>query len=215
MPALPVQPLTIYLDESGDLGFSQDSSTYLTLACISTSSTRALKRAVRNLKESVGYSRRVEFKATKDKWQVRQRLLSLVPALCLEIRAISVYKPHVFPSLRANVNALYNYVAGLLLVPYLRHLTAARLVIDRRELKVAKLPFQLDAYLAFRLECEENAQVQLSITHGDSFVSPGVQVADAVANAIWRSLERNDSAAYELIAPCLRDHRVLFAPKSK
>jgi len=208
----PSTPITVYLDESGDLGFSRASSTYLTLASITVSRPRALKRAVRNLKQSLGYSRGVEFKARKDRWEVRRRLLGLVVEQGLGIRAVSVYKPRVYLSLQGNPNALYNYITGVLLIPQFRELSAVRLVVDRRELKVARAPFQLDGYLAFRLECEEQAATRLTVTHEDSLVSPGVQVADAVANAIWRSIERRDMAGHEVIAPQLQSHRVLLAP---
>ena len=203
--------MNIYLDESGDLGFSfPASSTYITLACISTPNPRALKKAIRRVSQKMGHKTRIEFKAKRDSWQVRQRLLSVVREQSIEIREISIYKPNVYPTLKHTPNLLYNYAAGLLLVPYLKQLPMAHLVVDRRELKVAKAPFQLDGYLSWRL-LEVDAPTKLTISHEESFVSPGVQMADVVANAIWRCRERDDRRGYNLIAPCLQRSQLLFA----
>ena len=203
-------PTTIYLDESGDLGFtSPSSSTHLTLACVSTTRPRVLKRAIRKLKQRNRIARGVELKATRDSWNLRRQLLALIPELGLGVRAVTVFKPNAFKELRGNPNALYNYVAGFLLVRYLETLPSARLVVDLREVKVKGLPYQLDGYLKFRL-FEQEAATRLTITHEDSLHSPGIQLADVVANAVWRNLERDDSTGYDLIRPRIRGHMVLW-----
>ena len=203
---------TIYLDESGDLGFSfPASSAYLTIACVCTTNPRALKKAVRRLKQSLHYPRSMEFKATKDSAKVRQQLLSLVVSLGLIVREVSVYKPGVYDNLRREPNALYNYLAGFLVLSCLRELLQARLVVDRREVKVGALPYQLDGYLQFRL-AEDQLSKRLEVMQEDSFVSPGVQLADAVAHAIWRFRERRDRSDYDIIQPAIRSQAVFFAP---
>lgn len=216
MNSTPETELTIYLDESGDLGFSANSSQYLTIACLAipTANVRALKKAVRDVKQRLKLPRRAELHATKDRWAIRQQVLALVtrPELAMEVRALSVYKPKAQRHFRDDPNSLYNYTSGTLLIPWVKHLSAARLVVDRRQVKMLGLPFQLDAYLRFRLEQEEQASTELAITHEDSFVSLGVQVADAVSNALWRRRERGDDLGYEVLIPVLREERVLFAP---
>jgi len=205
---------TIYLDESGDLGFSfPASSEYLTLACIIVPSPTALKKAIRRLKISLGYPRTAEFKAAEDRWQVRQRLLSLVPDLGIEVRSISVYKPNCYQTFRDNTNSLYNFTAAALLVRYLCSCSSASLVVDRREVKIGSLPYQFDEYLKFRVFDEEDAKLSLTIRHQDSFVSPGVQLADCVANAMWRRIERKDRTGHAVISTQIRSDRRLFEPK--
>jgi len=204
---------TIYLDESGDLGFSfPASSQYLTIACITVSNPRGLRKNMRRLKEALRLPRDVEFKATKDTWETRRRLLGLVPKLDIEVRSLSVYKPAAYQMFRDNTNSLYNYTAAALLVRYLCASSSVSLVVDQRELKVKGLPYQFDEYLRFRVFDEEQATLSLSIAHEDSFVSPGVQLADCVANALWRRLERADRAGYEVILPQIRSERRLFEP---
>jgi len=202
---------TIYLDESGDLGFSfPASSRYLTLACITVPNPRALKKAVRRLKMSLGFPRDAEFKASEDRWEVRRLLLSLVPALGIEVRSLSVCKPNCYQSFRENANALYNFTAAALLAHYLCSCSSASLVVDRREIKVANLPYQFDDYLKFRVFHDEEARISLDIRHEDSFVSAGVQLADCVAHALWRRLERNDRSGHAVILPQVRSDRRLF-----
>jgi len=204
---------TTYMDESGDLGFSfPESSAYLTIACITVLNTRALKKAMRRLRQRLGIPRKAELKATRDRWSVRKELLSLVPSLGIEVHAVSIYKPNVYDSLRTNTNVLYNWAAVLLLRRHLCSLPAVSLVVDLRELKVKGLPYQLDDYLRLRVVQEEQAAVSLTIRHEDSFVSPGVQLADCVANALWRRRERTDRKGYDVIYPQIREERSLFEP---
>jgi hypothetical protein len=202
--------LDIFLDESGDLGWSPGSSRHLVIATVCTRQRRRLRKMLRRVKAKNGVPASEELKAFRASRKFRTELLTALSgdSQCY-CRAIVIHKPNVVPKLRTS-NLLYNYAAGLLLAPHIRRLSRVNLCVDPRELKV-DAPFTFDEYLRVKLYAEMHSEVELTIERPESSVSPGLQVADFVANAAFRHFESGEQKCFGCIRPRLELRRLYFA----
>jgi hypothetical protein len=204
-----VSTLDIFLDESGDLGWSTGSSRHLVIATVCTRQRRRLRKMLRRVKVSNGVPLGRELKASRASSKFRRELLNALSAdpQCY-CRAIVIHKPNVVPKLRTS-NVLYNYAAGLLLAPHIRGLSRVNLCVDPRELKV-DAPFTFDEYLRVKLYAEMHSEVELTIDRPESSASPGLQVADFLANAVFRHFESGEQNCFASIRPRLELRRLYF-----
>lgn len=203
---------TVYLDESGDLGFGAGSSRYLVICFLSVSHKHSLLRAVRRTKQSLRLPASVELKGNRLAWAQRRRVLEAVASVDLSVHAIVVNRDGVRPHLRANPNVLYNYALQFPLVEHIKDeaLNEVHLVIDQRTQKIVGGGWELDHYLRVKLIAEEGLDLTLKCHHLSSRNALGVQAADVVANAIWRKHERGQAWGYNVIAAKIRDQRRLY-----
>ena len=204
--------LHIYLDESGDLGWSEGSSQYLVIATVCTRDRRLLRKLVRGVKRRHRIPLDVELKGFESSSEVRADLLQAIAqrGACY-CRAIVVYKPRVVARLQAT-NLLYNYAAGILLADHIKGLDRVRLVADPREVKV-NAPYTFDEYLRIKLYGDLGSQVDLQIEQPDSRMSPGIQAADVLANAVFRHFERGETACFGCIRGRLEVRKLYFPPE--
>ena len=201
----------LYLDESGDLGFGEGASDHFVIAavCVDRGKQDHLKRLIRRFKASRSIPHSVELKASTSRAADRDILCRKLAELTCSVHYIVVNKSKVKTELRRDTNILYNYVTGLMLAPMLRLLRQARVEMDRRTIKVAS-GNSLSEYLRIKLWCEMNAPVNVTLSFPDSRESLGIQVADFVANAVFRKYERGDSCGYDALEPILGAHKKLF-----
>jgi hypothetical protein len=203
---------TLYLDESGDLGFAPASTQYLVVAFLSVPRKHDLLRAMRWVKQRLEIPASEELKGTLLAWPQRRQVLEAVAALELSIHAIIVRKAGVRPHLRANPNVLYNYALQFPLVDHIRGegVTEVSLVIDQRTQKVLGPGQELDHYLSVKLIAEAELDVAFRCHHVGSHNSLGIQAADVVVNAIGRKYERGQAWGYNVISPRIADERRLY-----
>jgi hypothetical protein len=210
MVAPATRPLRVFLDESGDLGWSLGSSQHLVIGTVCTRSRRRLGRLLKRFKEAFGIPLNAELKSFDAGPSARHYLLKMLASdrQCY-CRAIVVYKPNVKVHLRREPNLLYNYATGLLLVPHIKGLSSVVLSVDPREQKVSA-PRRFDEYLRTELYAEHESDVDLQIHRPESSVSPGIQAADYLCNAIFRHFERGETRCYSAIRGKLELHRLYF-----
>jgi hypothetical protein len=203
---------TLYLDESGDLGFGVGGSSYLAIAFLSTTQPAVLKRAVRRAKQKLGIPAAVELKGSGLSWPQRREVLGRVAKLDLSIHAVIVKKAGVYPRLRQDQNLIYNYAAHF---PFAAHIRGGRMdsvvvVVDQRTKKILSGGLELGRYLKMKIWAEEGLDTDLRFHYVESHNSLGIQAADVVANAIWRKYERGQNWGYEIIQQMIADERRLF-----
>lgn len=204
---------TLYLDESGDLGFSPDSSQYLVVCFLSTAEPNALKRVVRRAKRRLGIPAYVELKGHRLTWPQRKVVLTAIARLGLSIHTIAVQKANVFHRLRDDQNLIYNYAAHF---PFLAHVktggfTSVTVVVDQRTKKILSGGMEIDRYLKMKTWAEEGLDVEIQFEHVDSNSSLGVQGVDVVANAIGRKYEKGHCCGYNIVAAKIKYERRLYA----
>lgn len=215
--------MNIFLDESGDLGWSLDapyqrggSSRYLVIAALLTPEgcIKHPERLIRQLYDHFQWRPRLEKKWVDMPEQARQtfaeaarNMLSQHPEI--QCRAIVVNKRNVQPHLRQDSNLLYNYMTRLLLLEEMARHRTVHLMPDARSIKVESGQ-TFREYLQTELWYTAGARTVLSAHPMNSASSKGLQFADMLAGAIGSHYEFKRSAAFSVLQDAVPVLKLFF-----
>ena len=204
----------IYLDESGDLGFSSESPTgFFTIAFIAPEDPVRMKRCVRRVKVKYGIPSSAELKGAATRPEIKQDLLSRLAQLPIEVHASTVRKANVDEKLRRDTNILYNYMVGLSLVERILEAppnSTVTVTVDRR-ITATTAGFNFDKYVRYKVWYEKGRRdIEIRLAHVDSHQSLGVQAIDIVCNTVFRHHQRGETALLDVIRPKIRTDKKLF-----
>ncbi len=202
----------IYVDESGDLGWTLDkpyqkegSSRHLTIAALLLPGTKEhhAERTIRQLYKTF------QWRADREQKWVNMPLVARVTFAKsvvnlrekhpeIRIFAIVVKKENVKDHIRKDANKLYNYMLKLLLVDEMTKHQDVILLPDPRSIKVES-GNSLHDYLQMELWFECNAVTRLETTPLDSKHCLNIQFADMLAGVIQSHFELGNSAPWEIL----------------
>jgi len=213
----PQKQLYIYLDESGDLGFSGGGSKYFTIAYFITENKDKINRVVKRIKQKYKIPKAVELKAYNTKHEIKADLLEKLSELQIEIQSITVKKRNVRPKLRKDTNILYNYMVGLSLADKLAHLktdnTKIIIIVDKRIISVEN-GFKINEYLQYKLWYEKRKEnIDFEIYHLESHLVYGLQAIDNITNAIFKKYNSSKFKLYNIIQKKITSNKKLFFSK--
>ncbi|MEO8018175.1 MAG: DUF3800 domain-containing protein [Pseudomonadota bacterium] len=214
---------TIYLDESGDLGFKFDapyrnggSSRHITLAAAicDGDSDKYLNRFITDF-----YSARGINAGTEKKW-VDLRPASRVDfaTRAAKLRAthrgirfacISVFKQKVQPHIRKDPNKLYNYMASLMLMPFMKTYDKVLFVPDNRSIRV-ETGNSLHDYMQTSLWFDHNVNTVLTADPRESTFEKPLHFTDYLCGSFQTHYEDNESDARNALNPCTTCNRLFF-----
>ena len=217
--------MNIYLDESGDLGFSFQkpyrnggSSRYLTITFlfIPKELTKHPKRIVRKLYKKKGKSTKNELKGSHlskdDKLFIAKRTVKLLQNHPnIKIISITVYKRSVKKHIRKDPNKLYNYMIGLVLPKKIKNQKRLTIIPDKKSIKVASGNSLVD-YLQIKLWFEFNSETIIEYYPLESHTALNLQYIDWISNIIWNSYEDKENQALDIFIDRIELHQ-LFFPK--
>lgn len=212
---------SIYLDESGDLGWTLDkphnhggSSRFLTLAAviIPTAKTHLITRVVRGIYKARGRSKASELKSVELRPHERETFIRNLIKIKKDhsdilFTAITVDKTGVNPAFKKHPNGLYNYMTKLMLVKKIGHLPHVDFIPDARTIKV-DLKHSLHDYLRTAL-AENGHDTELVTTPLDSKDHFEIQFADILASVVWSYYEYGNSHL-EKIQDCVSHSKLFF-----
>ena len=193
----------IYLDESGDLGFSKGSSKYFIISFIAMDAKTnfTLKREIIKIKKKYKIGKGIEIKGNRSNHSLRTDILKSICSLPIEIYSITTKKQGINKSLREDTNIFYNYMVNLILVPYIEQSKISNLclIADLRINKVSK-GMRFGNYLKYKIFCENSLyNVKIDIEYLDSFTSYGLQAVDFVAYGLFKNYEHADNGYYKTL----------------
>jgi Protein of unknown function (DUF3800) len=211
---------SIYLDESGDLGWRLDqpykrggSSRYLSLAAVIVPSGKShlIARIVRGLYKARGRSKNNELKSVdlqphertsfiRDLIELRKKHPDIL------FQAITVNKYGVNAAFRKHPNGLYNYMTKLMLVHTIGAYSNVDFIPDARSIKV-ELTHSLHDYLRTELAAA-GYDTELTTTPQESKAHFEIQFADILASIVWSHFEFG-TGHYPLLADHI-SHLELF-----
>jgi hypothetical protein len=213
----------IYLDESGDLGWTftapyrrGGSSRYLTISalCVPPEKKHIPKRIIKDL-------------YTKFKWEVgeekkwalmgeaeRTRFADLMRKMCeanqdIYLITIVVKKENVLAHIRTDGNKLYNYMIKLALLDFMGKFDVVTLIPDPRSIKV-KSGNSLHDYLQTELWFTNKASTNLITTPLDSKSCRGLQFSDMLAGLVQSRFEDNNASIFQLASKHIKVIRLFF-----
>ncbi|KAF5416628.1 MAG: hypothetical protein C5S48_02375 [Candidatus Methanogaster sp.] len=203
----------IYLDESGDLGFSERSSKYLVIAVIVTTKPYEIERCVKNtrnrkLKKAMRTIPEIKFYRTNI--EIRMYLLKCLSKTDAEIAYIVLEKAQVYDNLRHHKDRLYNYVIGFLLRRYFFRLKDEQitLIVDKHH-QNRQIIENFNKYIPYKTD-SANKNIDLQIAHADSQRDKCLQATDFVAGAIFQKYEHGDDTYYHQIEEMIVRREKMF-----
>lgn len=214
---------TLYLDESGDLGWKFDkpyraggSSRHLTIAGVflDPSKKHFARRLIVDLQKKVGAPSGEEVKwallEPEDRKWVAERIVKCKNDLgeLLTIHAMTVKKVNVAEHIRQDSNKLYNYMVNLLLTKEMSRHAEVTFIPDQRTIKV-KSGNSMHDYIQTELWFTMNAVTKLSTKPQDSKTVYGLQLADLVAGIVQSHKEDGKSEPFNILSPVIA-HKTLF-----
>jgi len=204
--ALQDSKLSVYIDESGDLGRGDGGTKYFVVSSIETVNGNCLSHAVKRVKARRGLSLAEEYKGNWWKlMKVRSDILSELRALDIQIKSLVVKKEGVPVDILSKQHDLYYHIICQLLSQYLVYNNDVLVNIHRRTLM-----YSLRDYPEFE-SYKDYYATGIKVIQRSSESCYGIQAADAVANATLRLFERDDRKLYGLIAGKVIQNNRLFA----
>ena len=216
----------VYVDESGDLGFSSKSTHFFIVSYLVIEYPfdleKSMRRLLKRLHEKREYARRQnELKFSKSKDAVRCKVLNKICKHDIEIGFVVLEKGKVKPDLRKKINVLYNYVVaeGIIpeVLPYINKTGRLFIVIDK------SLP--RSSWEAFNTYTKNKATYtwsvkwgktqplivrNIEILHRNSENEPCLQAADFLAGAGFHKFEFGNNNYYKIIEGKVKHFRYLW-----
>ena len=216
--------VTVYLDESGDLGWKFDkpyrkggSSRYLTISAVILPQDKSHLpgKLIRKLYKKFKWQTNREQKW----WLMNEEQKNVFCTSCVKLiqnhhdisyHSITVYKPNVQQHIRNDPNKLYNYMIGLMLVDKLTEFEIVNFIPDPRTIKV-KSGNSLSDYMQTQLWFEKKVSTTLENKPQNSSRCKGVQYADMLSGVIQQHFEDQSTQRFEKVEK-LTDIKKLYFP---
>lgn len=212
--------LSIYLDESGDLGFNFERKGTSRFFMVTFLFVRGSQKSVEKVVSATHAELRKKIKrrisvlhAVNEKPITRQRLLKrLVATENFSIMTIYLNKRKVFTKLQDEKQVLYNYVTNILLDRiYTQRVVSPgkeiELIASRRETNKF-LNENFKSYLAKKVK--DNHQGKIKVFIRTPSEEKSLQAVDFVSWAIFRKYEKDDDEYYKIIKKKIIEENPLF-----
>ena len=197
--------IEVYIDESGDLGFSSRSSRHFVVVALASPEpkelTRILRRVRRRLYSSCAKTPEFKFKSSPDR--AKRLILRGLAGSSTSVSWGGVTKNRISVDLMDDKNALYLQVCSRTVEGLMGQTRAKRahIVLDKwSSNRTLRRNFEEHLRETVRSHHGGYFAPSTSVSHLDSANSAGIQIADIVAGAVFRSLERADPAYIDIIA---------------
>lgn len=218
--------VSVYVDESGDLGFKKNSSKFFTIGYVFTINRfpfiekQIVKRTLKNINIGIKHHRRKisEFKFSNDSDRIRKKFLRKIKDMDIVIGVVSISKDSVREDLKGDTNFLYRYlvvdsIITVLVQEYFKAhdpYNSIKFIIDRSLSKIGRQEFNkyCDDKMSFRSwERDKKMESRVYVTHENSLNVQMLQVADYIAGAVQRKFEKNIPHYYSIISHKIKHKR--------
>lgn len=197
----------LFIDESGNLDFSENGSRYFLLGVLSTRDPRPMAAALTDLRyELLAEGLELEcFHAAEDTHAVRSRVFALLTQVGgFEVDVLVADKRAMHPDLRDPAE-FYAYLAHVLIDAVVRRLLDFNelviVVTDRIPLQSRRKAFEK----AFKQGLREIMGDRVFwLVHHPSAADPGLQAADYCTWAVQRAWQRGDTRPFEHVRARVR-----------
>jgi len=208
----------IFLDESGELGFSSRSTKWfiITLMSCDEGEVPRIRRIIKRVREKLikkKLKRFPELKGNNSTDKIRQEVLERFSKTKAKIFVIILDKSKVYEYLRKKKDKLYNYLSNLIMNECSFDTKEIRLIVDRSKPK-RSLRDDFDNYLKLKLK-DKLSSCNLIIKHENSLSEPCLQVLDFASWSIFRKYESEDSSFYDIIKDKISIKKEIFEKDAK
>lgn len=194
----------VYLDESGDLGFSPRSTRYFVVVALAIPEPEELARIVKRIsrRHFLRFERSIEFKFNRSSERTRRLILDGIASTGASVSWGGILKENTPRRLRDDKNELYGYLCSRATSALTRNIRSrsVHIVLDRRSSN-RSIRRDLEAQLARAVVAYHPGHFspEIRVSHLDSMACEGIQAADFVAGAVFQGLERSNMAYLDRI----------------
>ncbi len=189
----------VFLDESGDLGFSNRSSRHFVVVALASTQPRELSRLLKKVRRRVHPlgMKAAEFRFSSSPDRVRRTLLVGQSKTSSRITWSAIAKADTLPADRGDKRGIYLQLSSTALSELMRrtHDREVRIILDKWSSN-RSVRADLGRHLKdVATTCHGgHFAPSVTISYLDSVNSAGIQLADVVAGAVFRSLEHSDNS---------------------
>jgi hypothetical protein len=215
--------MNVYVDESGDLGWTLDrpyrrggSSRYLTITflLVPPELSHLPKRTVKKLYSKRKKSAKSELKGSELKLAEKIYFANEVIKVLernpeIEVLAITVRKENVQAHIREDPNKLYNYMISLVLLEKIKNRPVVNFIPDARSIKVKSANTLVD-YLQTKLWFEFNSSTIIRNYPQESHKVVNLQFVDCISHIIWSRYEDNETRGFDILRRKVRPVPLFF-----
>lgn len=209
---------TIFLDESGDLGFDlrkKGTSKHFVITFLFAANARVIEKAVRDVHRTLKKSHKMSggvLHCFRQKPIVRCRLLKRLSEKNCSVMTIYLNKEKVYTKLPEEKDILYNYVTNILLD---RIVTKKLIPPNDKIILIASrketnkfINDNFKTYLETRVMSDHklNLHIEIKTPHE----AKGLQAVDFLSWAIFRKYEKGDESYYNLFKRIIAEENSLF-----
>ena len=210
--------VSVYVDESGDVGFKPTSSEFFTIGYVFTvdrfpvKENKTMHRLLKNINTGIRKQNKkiLEFKFSNNTDVVKRKIFRQIQKLDVNIGVVCISKDSVKQQLKKDSSMFYRYVVIENIVTTLVNnyiesydeCNSIRFIIDRSLSKNQIKSFNeyCEEKISFKSRQKDSTiKIHPTILHEDSRTIPMLQVADYVASATQRKITRCDSTYYDMI----------------
>ncbi|MEM0133856.1 MAG: DUF3800 domain-containing protein [Thermoplasmatales archaeon] len=192
----------IYIDESGDLGLSKNSSKVLVISALITDDTKQLDRIIKNarrnkFRKELRYAKEIKF--NKSSQELREYLIKKLNETtgCQGIHCI-LNKEKLYSSyLKVNKHKQYNYVAGYLAAAIKLNSDSVEVRVDKSKGKQV-LRDDFNNYFISKLKIGSKIE-NINIFHSYSENFSGIQLTDILSGSVYQKFNNANSYYVNLI----------------
>jgi hypothetical protein len=216
-------PRTVFLDESGDLGWKFDSlyrqggsSRYLSLGYLILPTgkeyipSRLVTHVYKKYKISPSTEKKGKDFTLNQKQYVAQEVVQMLQNNPdFRMGAITVMKEKVNPHIRLDGNKLYNYMIKRSVLDHIQTSPKVQLVRDERTIKVESGNSCID-YLQITLWFEYLVGTEIVDLPRPSHKNKNIILIDWITNLVWSRYEDNELAPFNILNPHLKNQTLFF-----
>ncbi|MDE1830184.1 MAG: DUF3800 domain-containing protein [Thaumarchaeota archaeon] len=209
--------VTVFVDESGNLGFDKGGSSFFVIGFVMMINDNPffnrnkVTRLLRHINTKQKHKRKIsEFKFSEDSHLTRMKFLNLIKVLPVVSSVVLVSKDSVMQHLRNDPIILYNYLAVEYIITKIinDHLKPSSpyntitYTIDESLTKKAQQNFNRycqDKISYLSKDRPFVANIITKIQHLNSQYDPCLQIADYIASATFQKFERNNPQYLDVI----------------
>jgi hypothetical protein len=213
--------MQVYLDESGDMGWSFSkpygaggSSRFLCLAImvLPKADRKLPKRIIADMYKKYGWASEMKGSVAS----LAQKLEFALKAVgmlethrSIRIDCIVAKKENVQAHIRDDSNKLYNYMCRLVIPEYVKGELEFEFLPDKRSIKV-KSGNSLSDYLQTVLWFDYSLKTKLINNPQESYKNYNLQFVDWLAHCVWSHFENGETTVFNKLLPAIRVRQLFF-----
>ena len=199
--------MKIFIDESGDLGFTEKSSEFFVVAALIVHDHLPIHRCFKKIRQNKlkkKFKDIPEFKFHNSAKEIKSRVLRCIAKSDVDIAYCVFRKNQAYPHLRDKHTIVYDYLIGSLVSRIIqKNLVSGdvEIVVDKSLNGIQRELF--DQYLVYKtFERNHDSRFEppvITINHVDSCTDPCIQAVDFIAGALHYYYRTNDDTYHQII----------------